>query len=47
MPREIVKVDMLGYDAPLKFDRTSDALVLTLPEHKPNDIAYSFRIATA
>ena len=47
MPREIAKVEMLGYSTPLKFDHTPDALVVTLPDNKPNDIAYSFRITPA
>ena len=44
LPAEIIKVQMFGSDADLKFDRTPDALVITAPAQKPNDIAYTFRI---
>jgi len=44
MPGEITKVEMLGSDAPLKFERSADALVVTVPAQRPNEIAYGFRI---
>ena len=44
MDANIVRVELLGADQALKFERTSDALVISLPEQKPNDIAYGFRI---
>jgi alpha-L-fucosidase len=44
MPGEITKVEMLGSDAPLKFERSADALVVTVPAQRPNEIAYGYRI---
>ena len=44
LPAEITKVQMLGDSTPLAMERTSEALVVTLPTQKPNDIAYAFRI---
>ena len=44
MPGEITKVEMLGSDAPLKFERSADALVVAVPAQRPNEIAYGFRI---
>ena len=43
-PGEVTKVELLGADAALPFERTADALVVTLPSQKPNDIAYTLRI---
>lgn len=44
LPAEITKVEMLGSNQSLKFERTADALVIAVPSRKPNDIAYGFRI---
>ena len=44
LPGEITKVELLGAGAPLAFERTADALVVTMPGQKPNDIAYALRI---
>jgi len=44
---EITRVQMLGNSTPLATERTNEALVITLPTHKPNDIAYSFRITSS
>jgi hypothetical protein len=43
MPQEITKVEMLGGSA-LAVERTAEALVVTLPAQRPNEIAYAFRI---
>lgn len=47
LPGEIAKVQMLGDGNALATERTGDALVITLPTRKPNDIAYAFRITPA
>ena len=47
LPADILKVQMLGSDAALRFERTADALVIDVPGSKPNDIAYAFRITPA
>ncbi|WP_128915393.1 alpha-L-fucosidase [Granulicella sibirica] len=44
LPAEIIRAVMLGSSTPLVMERNSEALVLTLPSQKPNDIAYTFRI---
>jgi alpha-L-fucosidase len=44
LPAEITKVELLGNSTALKMERTADALVITLPPQKPNDIAYGLRI---
>jgi alpha-L-fucosidase len=44
LPAEITKVDFLSAPGSLAFERTADALVVTLPARKPNDIAYALRI---
>ena len=44
MPGEIARVQMLGFDRPLEFTQTSDALIAKVPDQKPNDIACSLRI---
>ena len=44
LPAEITKVELLSPALPLRFERTADALVVTLPEQKPNEIACALRI---
>ena len=44
LPGEITKVEMLSPGADLKFERTAEALVVSMPGGKPNDIAYGLRI---
>lgn len=44
LPGEVVNIRMLGSDANLRFERTTDALVIDVPSSKPNDIAYAFRV---
>ena len=46
MPQEITKVELLGGGA-LKFERTRDALEVTLPATKLSEIAHGFRITAA
>ena len=43
-PREVARVEMLGSKAPLKFQRDSAGLTVTLPEQKPNEYAYVLKI---
>jgi alpha-L-fucosidase len=43
-PMEVVKVKMLGSDQLLKFERRTNAWMVSVPSLKPNDIAYAFRI---
>ena len=44
LPAEISKIQLLGSDADLKFERTSEALVVTLPGQGPNAFAPALRI---
>ncbi len=44
VPDEITRVEMLGVNGALQFDRTADALVVSLTGQPPNEIAYGFRI---
>ncbi|MND04581.1 hypothetical protein D3C83_249260 [compost metagenome] len=47
-PREIGKVELLGAGgSPLAFTRDASGLSLTLPERKPNEIAYGLKIIPA
>ena len=43
-PQEVGQVELLGAKGPLPFARDSQALVVTLPEKKPNDYAYALKI---
>src|SRR5256714_1509608 len=43
-PKEIGKIELLGSDGALKFSREAQALVVTLPEQKPNSIGATLRI---
>ena len=40
----VEKVEMLSPSMPLKFERTSEALIINAPPSKPNPIAYCLRI---
>ena len=42
---EITKVEMLGVGGAVTFERNADALMLSVPGSKPNEIAYGFRIS--
>jgi len=44
MRSEIARVELLGVDGPARFERTTEALVVSVPMQKPNEIAYTFRI---
>jgi len=43
-PGEIESVHMLGVDQPLQWKHTGDALVVTMPDKRPCDIAYALKI---
>ncbi len=43
-PKEVARVELLGAGGPLSFTRTDQALVVTLPERKPNESAYALKI---
>lgn len=45
--KQVGKVEMLGGDGPLKFERNADGLMVDLPEKPPNNIAATFRITPA
>ncbi len=44
LPMDVEKVEMLSPSMPLKFERTSEALIINAPPSKPNPIAYCLRI---
>jgi alpha-L-fucosidase len=44
LPAEITKVEMLGSNQALKFQRTPEALLVTVPQQSPDTIAFSLRI---
>jgi alpha-L-fucosidase len=41
---DIAGIELLGSEAKLTWQRTAEALAITLPEKKPNDYAYCFKI---
>ena len=43
-PKEIGKIELLGSDAPILFERTEEALVVTLPEQKSNPFIPTLKI---
>lgn len=43
---QIRKIELLGSSAPVEWKAAEDGLYLQLPEQKPNDIAWVFRITT-
>jgi len=43
-PRPVARVELLGHSDPLQFKQDELGLTIRLPEKKPNDYAYSFRI---
>lgn len=43
-PGRVERVNLLGVPGPLKFTRTTNGLVLTLPAQKPCDYVYAFKI---
>jgi alpha-L-fucosidase len=45
--KTIGRVELLGEKGPLPFRRQSDGLVITLPETRPNEFAYAFKIQPA
>jgi alpha-L-fucosidase len=46
-PKTIGRIELLGGKGPLPFRRQPDGLVLTLPETRPNEFAYVFKILPA
>ena len=46
-PKTIGRIELLGGKGPLPFRRQPDGLVITLPETRPNEFAYVFRIQAA
>lgn len=47
MPAPVTSITLLGSDAHLRWQQTATGLVIDLPEAKPNDIAWVFRIRTS
>jgi alpha-L-fucosidase len=43
-PKEVASVELLGNSGPLAFSRDANGLAVTLPQAKPNDIAYALKI---
>lgn len=43
-PGKIQRVELLGHDGALEFKRNDQGLVIDLPQQKPNDYAYVFKI---
>lgn len=43
-PKEIARVELLGNGGPLAFTRDETGLIVTFPEKKPNDYAYTLKI---
>ena len=46
-PGTIGRLELLGHNAPLKFDRQAQGLVVTMPDQKPNDYAFVVKIRPA
>jgi len=46
-PGEVVKVELLGAAGGLKFERTADALEVTLPGRQPSELAFALRVTPA
>jgi alpha-L-fucosidase len=46
-PKPIGRVELLGHGGPLPFERETGALVVSLPEAKPNEYAYALKIRPA
>ena len=46
-PKTIGRIELLGGKGPLDFRRQPDGVVITLPETRPNEFAYVFRIQSA
>ncbi|GAA3759277.1 alpha-L-fucosidase [Terriglobus aquaticus] len=44
LPRPVQRVDLIGATAPLNFQQTGEALVVTVPPDKPNPYAYVLKI---
>jgi alpha-L-fucosidase len=46
-PKTIGRIELLGEKEPLPFRRQPDGLIITLPETRPNEFAYVFKIQPA
>jgi alpha-L-fucosidase len=42
--KQVNKIELLGSDAPVTFEKQADALVVTLPEKKPNEYVVTLKI---
>jgi len=47
LPHAITQVQLLGSQESVRWEQSANGLVLHLPQAKPNDMAYVFRISTA
>jgi alpha-L-fucosidase len=45
LPRPITHIRLLGSPADIRWSQTSEGLILDLPQEKPNDIAYVFKVS--
>ncbi|TWU62990.1 Alpha-L-fucosidase [Crateriforma conspicua] len=43
-PGQIESIELLGSESPLEYDRTQEGLKITLPEKRPCDYAYVFKL---
>jgi alpha-L-fucosidase len=43
-PDKVQKVELLGHDGPLEFKQDGDGLKVALPDKRPGDVAYAFKI---
>lgn len=41
---KVQRVSLLGADAPLDFEQTGEGLKINLPQNRPGNIAYVFKI---
>jgi alpha-L-fucosidase len=46
LPAPVASIELLGSEAPLRWEQTPTSLVVDLPQNKPNDVAWVFRIRT-
>ena len=42
--KQVNKIELLGSDAPVTFEKQADALVVTLPDKKPNEYVVTLKI---
>jgi alpha-L-fucosidase len=46
-PKQIGKVELLGYKGELKWNRDADGVSIALPAQKPCEYAYAFKVSPA